>query len=123
MKNNDLTAKQDLIVREFWEVIAVNANDLMPNTPAFARQLRAICLLLMNYDVVGGHFIKKGQVITRPFGQKVDLNEFVCQWESDRELARAAMEINNSTLRVEASTSESTEDTEVGETVLREDVS
>lgn len=128
MKNNNLTPSQDLLVREFWEQIAVKAEALMPSTPAYARQSRAICLLLLNYDLLpGGRYVKKGTKINIRFGSN-DYSAYKCQWEADRQEAYDELKANqiiddlvNDT--PETSASESTEDTEVRETILPEDVS
>ena len=125
MAKNSLTPEQDLITREFFLLVADKAEGLLPGAPAYGRQLRAICLLLLNYDVnPTGGFMEKGSVITRTFHGN-DYGDIVDEWPADaaRAQARFDNEATDNTDTSEASTSESSEDTEVREAVLPQDVS
>ena len=129
MAKNALTPQQDLLTREFYVNVAEKAEDFLPNAPAYSRQLRAICLLLLNYDrLPGGAFIEKGQMLKIDFGSN-DFSDYPCEWADDVATALEAIgevtgnEITNDTDTSEASTSESSEDSEVREAVLPQDVS
>ncbi len=128
MAKNVLTPEQDILTRQFYVEVAQKAEALLPNTPAFGRQLRAILLLLLNYDQLpSGAFVTKGTTITKAFGS-VDYSSYTDEWVTDLGEALADVEMrkheaNKSTDTSEASASEPCEDTEVRETVLPEDVS
>ena len=128
MAKNVLTPEQDLLTRQFYVEVAQKAEALLPNTPAFGRQLRAILLLLLNYDLLpSGAFVTKGTKVKKAFGS-TDYSAYKDEWATDLGVALADVEINkneanNNTDPSEASTRESSEDTKVRETVLPEDVS
>lgn len=119
MATNGLTPEQDLLVREFYVNIATKAEGLLPNAPAYGRQLRAICLLLLNYDQLrSGAFITKGQTISVAFGS-TDYSAYKDEWQDDYDRAVRAIaegvvdETNNDQDTSEAGASEPSKDTEV----------
>lgn len=128
MASNTLTPEEDLLTREFYATIAAHGDRLFPGSPASARQLRAIILLLLNYDQLpNGAFVTRGTNIDVPFGSN-DYSKYKDEWMEDLGKTLAAVEILKNEARKDintskASASESSEDTEVGETILREDVS
>lgn len=128
MAKNNLTPLQDLLVREFYVDVAVEAEKLLPGAPAFARQLRSICLLLLNYDQIGsGVFVTKGTEIKVPYGSS-DFTAYPDEWAVDFDTALTAISIgegnetSDDTDKGEASTSEPSEDSTVREAVLPKDV-
>ncbi len=128
MAKNVLTPEQDLLTRQFYVEIAQVTEALLPNTPAFGRQLRSILLLLLNYDLLpNGVFVTKGTTVTKKLGSE-DYSAYPDEWVTDLGRALADVEINkheanNNTDTSEASTSEPSKNTEVRETVLPKDVS
>ncbi len=127
MAKNVLTPEQDIATRNFYTLVASKAESLLPSQPAFGRQLRAILLLLLNYNLLpGGIFVSKDIKIDVPFGSN-DYSQYKDEWAADMGKALAEVEINrhegsNDTDTSEASTSESSEGPKVRETLLREDV-
>lgn len=125
MANNTLTARQDLLTREFFVTVAEQTEDLLPNSPASGRSLRGILLQLLNYDQLpNGAFVAKGTEITYKFGH-ADYSSYENEWESDyqRAIEELDNEGGNNTNTTETSTGESSTDTEVRQTILSEDVS
>lgn len=128
MAKNNLTPEEDLLTREFYATIAARGDQFFSGSPASARQLRAILLLLLNYDQLpNGTFVTRGTKIDVPFGSN-DYSKYKDEWMEDLAKSLAAVEISkneankdNDTSKARAS--EPSEDTEVGETILREDVS
>ena len=113
MAKNNLTPEQDLLTREFYEQVALLAEDFMPDHPASARQLRGTILDMLGYrQLPNGARIDKDIEVKGKFG--TDLYEgYADEWYEDADKAKAA---------IEASTSKSTEGTEVRTSVLSEDV-
>jgi len=123
MAKNEMKPYQDLLTRRFFKEVALDAEALMPGAPASARQLRALCLFLLNYDQLpNGAFVEKGTNVSYPFGN-ADYNKYKDEWEDDLAATKEKLnETDNDKDTVEASTSESTEGTEVRTSVLPEDV-
>lgn len=128
MANNPLTAQQDLLVREFYVEVAEKAEALLPNSPVFARQLRSICLLLLNYDqIASGAFITKGTVVQMPYGSQ-DFSAYPDEWAADFDAAVAAIaqgesdEAGYDTNTSEASASEPSTYSKVREALFPKDV-
>lgn len=125
MAKNILTPEQDLLTREFFLAVAAKADGLLISNPAYARQLRAIVLLLLNYQPgPDGGFIEKGTVLHRSLSGKSQ-GKVEDEWPADAAAAQKAFdnEANNDPNTSEASTGESSEDTPIRQTLLPEDLS
>jgi len=128
MAKNVLTPRQDLLTREFYVEVAERVEHMLPDSPAYGRQLRAILLLLLNYDrIKSGAFIEKGQSVQIEFGSN-DYSAYPDEWAADYDAAVAAIAIGEGneedygTDTSEASASEQAEDSALREAVLSEDV-
>lgn len=118
MAANDLKPMQDLIVREFFLKIATQ-EDVLPDAAASLRQLRAICLKMLNYSwLPNGAFIEAGTNISLPFGS-TDYSAFPDEWEAD---ARRAHEAVTTKAYVKTSASSKSTDTPVWKAILSKDV-
>jgi hypothetical protein len=122
MAKNNLTPEQDIITREFFNIVASN-EDLFPQNPAMQRQLCAVIIShLLNYEVVGGKFIESG---TRP-ARSLYNNEALdvaCEWRRDHKKALEAINgPNNDTSTDEADSSEPASRPTLRQTLLRKDV-
>ena len=100
----------------------------LPDAPVFARQLRAICLLLLNYQQLpNGTFVDKSLEIKLPYGSS-DYSAYPDEWAADFDaaLSAIALGVGNETSddidTGEASTSESPSNTTLREAVLPKDV-
>lgn len=129
MAKHAMTPKQDLLVREFYVEVAMSAEDIMPGQPGYARQLRAICMSLLNYDqLAGGAFVTKGTQVTVAYGTDADYSKYPCEWEADYDAAVAAIAVgdgdvpSNSTDTSEASTSKPSTYSKVREALFPKDV-
>jgi hypothetical protein len=136
MAKNNLTPEQDLLVREFFVEVAEKFESLQPDAGAYGRQLRAICLLLLNYDQLpNGSFVTKGTPIAREYGTR-DYDDYPDEWQADFAAAVAKVatlegrveyeEEQNNEVEAEdtseTSTSEPSENTSVWKTILSKDV-
>jgi len=125
MAKNVLTPAQDLLVREFYLNIALHIEAWLPSTPVAGRMLRRTLLDLLNYDQIGsGAYITKGTSVSIKYGTR-DYSAYPNEWDDDVRRAEEALlnEEDNNTDTSEAGASESSQDTEIRETVLSEDVS
>lgn len=87
MAKNAMTPDQDILTRRFFIEVAEKAESIIPDAAASARQLRAILLMMLNYDQTpDGKFVEKGVLRTRPFGNN-DFSAYECEWEKDFEAA------------------------------------
>lgn len=113
-----MTPEQNLLIRKFYVEIAQDSS-LFAGKNTTARQAAGICLDLLGYVLIKGKYvpIEKLKKSSPTYGQWVD---YECEWESDTR--RVEDEVNNRESALEASGGESSEDTEVRETILREDV-
>lgn len=113
MATNNLTPKNDLLAREFYDKVASDES-LFPDTPAKQRQLKAILMQVLGYGTP--------TVTTYTFGQPMG-NDIREEWIADTIRAQEALNdtTNNKTTST-SDTSQSTTDSEVREAVLREDV-
>jgi hypothetical protein len=128
MAKNNLTPEQDYITRQFYANVAANP-DLFPQDPVGQRNMIGVLLRLLNYTIVNGKFVEIGTVTSKTLGGTV---EVTCEWDDDMrraidaldstELEGAINEASNSTSTSEADSSVEAEDSEVRETLLREDV-
>jgi hypothetical protein len=119
MASNKLTPQQDLLTREFYIEVAEKADDLLPDTAAHGRHLRAILLALLNYDQLpNGAFISKGQSVKLDYGSR-DFSGYPDEWQADYDFAVAAIALESANETTddqdtsEAGTSESPESSEV----------
>jgi len=120
MANNSMTPEQDLITREFFQKVANDAS-LFPEDPVGQRNMNQVIMRLLGYVYVNGCYVSPDKVKTRAIGAAPDVT---CEWTEDTLRAQEALsdEEDNGTSTGEADSSEPTTDTEVRETVLREDV-
>jgi len=119
MATNNMTPEQDLIAREFFQKVA-NDPALFASDKVGQRRMNSVILQLLNYDYVAGAFVTRGMALTSPIGGQPDVT---CEWEADNRRAWEAVHgKDNDTSDDQADSSESATDTEVRETVLREDV-
>ena len=122
MAKNNLPAELDILTREFYEGVALQAEKFMPDNPVGARRLRGIILDMLGYQVMNnGARIDKTLKPKNTFGQQTD---YVDEWKDDlkRNLEALENETDNNQDTTETSTSESAESAEVREAVLPEDV-
>jgi len=119
MANNKMTPEQDIVTREFYKIVAMD-EDLMTVTGLTGRQVRGICLQLLNYAVVKGSFVDPAKIKGRPYSGSLTME---CEWTADtRRAMEALVDEDNSSGEDEADSSEPPTDTEIREAVLREDV-
>ncbi len=120
MAKNNLTAEQDLLVREFFVEVAEKFESLQPDAGSYGRQLRAICLLLLNYDQLpNGAFITKGTVVSRTFGSD-DYSAYPDEWQVDYDAAVAKLATLEGRLEAEEEQEDETEAEDTGETSTSE---
>lgn len=143
MATNRLTPEQDLIVRQFYTAV-VQDQALWAGLNVSPRVAAGACLELLGYIVRDGKFISPSALESTTYGQQQELK---CEWEADTKAAEAAIgpsddekkisalyqrvkaleaELNekdsDDTGTDEADSSEPSEDSEVREAVLSEDV-
>lgn len=125
MGKNLLTPEQDLATRAFYEVVVAKANQLPPYT---LNRLHVAIMDILNYDCIGGKYVEKleweATARSHIYGSQPDSLGGACEWAADKqrnsELFRETLrEFTHST---ETNSSESSEDTEVREAILPEDV-
>lgn len=113
MAKNNLTTEQDILTRRFYKEVAERCEAQFPNTPAHARQLRALVLDMLGYQVLSnGARVCKTKEVSYGFGNP-DLSKFPDEWNTD---LRARAEeykrgTNNSKDTNQASTRKPGEDT------------
>jgi len=118
MAKNQLSARQDLITREFFQEVATQGNTLN-GSPAHKRQLIAILLEMLDYDILpNGAFIKKGTKVQMEYGSK-DYSAYPNEWDTDEERSREAIKDQDTP---ETSASVKAESAPVREGILPEDV-
>jgi hypothetical protein len=147
MATNKLTPEQDILTRRFYLEVA-QTEGLFPDAPIQQKRLCALLMDMLNYQRLGnGNFVTKGTPISVPFGNSMPsgLDAYPDEWVEDYQRAvdaltaegeRDALEVTTEAIESaedeglavndndtsEASTSESSESTEVREAVLSEDV-
>jgi hypothetical protein len=120
MATNILTPELDLLTREFFQKVA-NDTSLYPSNPVLQRNMCNTIMMLLNYDYVQGCFVERTD--KSPQYGYMGKQEAVCEWEADTKRAMEALdEANKGTSTDQADSSEPTTDSEIRETVLREDV-
>ena len=118
MAQNNLTPQQDLVTREFYTTVASD-DGLLPSAAAHARQLRAICLALLNYiQLPNGAFIQADTKVQIGFGSN-DYSAYPNEWEADERRSNEAIMRESDTA---PSTRSQTAYSKVREAVLPKDV-
>lgn len=113
MAKNNMSFKQELLARLFYENVAQVAEDFLPNQPVTARQLRGILLDMLGYkQLPTGARVDKETEIKGAFGANI-YEEYQDEWEADTNAIIAALE---------TSTSESSTSAKIREAILSEDV-
>ena len=125
MAKNSLPAELDLLVREFYEDVAVRAEEFMPDEPATARQLRAIILRsLLHYQILpNGALIDREIEVKRAlWGEKFE--NYPDEWIADIERAKETLHETTTdfTTPPEARTGSEAKDTEVRKAILSKDI-
>lgn len=118
MAKNLMTPEQDLLTREFYSTVA-NDSTLFPSNPVLQRNLVSTCLTLLNYDYISGCYVEKAQARTRGLQGEVRVT---CEWATDAQRAMEAVDESDSSGEDETYSSEPPKDSEVRETILREDL-
>lgn len=118
MAKNRMTPEQDILTREFYSMVA-NDPSLFPNEPIDQRSLHGILLKLLNYTIIDGKFVTPEKVSTRKYGEPVQAS---CEWDADTKRVLEALNESDSGSEDEADSGVATEDSEVREAILREDV-
>lgn len=144
-----MTPEQNLRIRQFYTEV-VQDPTLFPGNPVGQRALANECLRLLNYVVVDGKFIDKDKVQSAKYGQQVAYecqweadtlaveaetpktvpaekyadaqNQIVALFRRVKQLEKELDEATQNNSADETDSSEPSEDTEVREAVLREDV-
>ena len=116
-----MTPEQNLLIRQFYVEVA-NDESIFAGKNTTQKAVKGMCLDLLGYVLIKGKYVPvekfKGASLT--YGQQAD---YQCSWESDtRAIEELINETNNSKSSSTASSSEPTENTEIREAVLREDV-
>ena len=89
MATNNLTPKQDMVVRDFYTKV-LSQEDLFPEDPVSRMQAIGLCRRLLGYVVVEGKHVSRelAHTLSRKLGQKT---ECVDEWATDAGRAMAAL--------------------------------
>lgn len=119
MAKNNLKPEVDLVIRDFFEYMQGDPS-ILGDSPARRRSLLGTLVDLLGYkQLPNGAFVSKDLEIKMPFGSS-DYSRYPDEYAEDKEKALEATSMDTS--GPEASASEPSEDTEVREAVLSEDV-
>lgn len=121
MAKNKLTPQQDIITRQFFQLVTQRAE----HDPDELRTAQTICMNLLNYECTpDGRFVERDSRDFYPFGDK-PVNDGPCEWLDDYKVAlkQGGKDARLNTRDSFAPNSgEQSKDTEIREAVLREDV-
>lgn len=118
MAKNNMTAQQDLMTREF--MVHVLSDDLLfPGDPVGQGKAQQMCRRLLGYVIIDGKHVsyEVAKAAQYKFGKRPVVED---EWADDTR--RVVDEVNKYKDSLEAGSSEPSEDTEVREAVLSEDV-
>ena len=117
MATNNLTPEQDLLTRDFFTML--NKTEYLKNHPSQRRQLNAILLGALNYQVLpNGAFVSKDTNVTVVYGSG-NYDAYPDEWEADTRRSYEAVHPKDTS---KASTSGKSKNTKVRKAVLPKDV-
>lgn len=88
----NLTKEEELLVRDFFEKIAMR-EDLFPDDNTKPRQLRGACLGLLGYIVAYGKIVRPEDLKGMTYGQKQELPD---RWDEDTAALRSSLKSGSS---------------------------